>query len=239
VPEPRSGRGIIRQGPESCDRCIDIERAQWIEIVNAIDSIPCASSNTLCTSIEVDKLLLPAADGKVGIEAKRRAPDSRIIARVSVQHGREKTLRVKQCLLYAANSHEIRPPIRRIRWQPNSPIAVRRFSPASPRGSARVPTAETVLGADNTWFLMRERLSGKKNARFKEPSLPKGFRPRGGADAAPRAPLDRHRAFYTAHHFPRDLRFASEYEKSRLYKTTHPLQHRMQRLRLRACEGQR
>jgi hypothetical protein len=58
-----------------------------------------------------------------------------------------------------------------------------------------VPTAETVLGADNTWFLMRERLSGKKNARFKEPSLPKGFRPRGGADAAPRAPLDRHRAF--------------------------------------------
>jgi SRSO17 transposase len=43
-------------------------------------------------------------------------------------------------------------------------------------------------------FLMRERLSGKKNARFKEPSLPKGFRPRGGTDAAPRTPLDRYRA---------------------------------------------
>jgi len=43
-------------------------------------------------------------------------------------------------------------------------------------------------------FLMIERLSGKKNARFKEPSLPKGFRPRGGADAAPRTPFNRHRA---------------------------------------------
>jgi SRSO17 transposase len=46
-------------------------------------------------------------------------------------------------------------------------------------------------------FLMRERLSGKKNsARFKEPSLPQSLRPRGSrADAAPRAMVDRHRAF--------------------------------------------
>jgi SRSO17 transposase len=43
-------------------------------------------------------------------------------------------------------------------------------------------------------FLMRERLSGKKNAaRFKEPALPEGFRPPGaGTDAAPRTSLDRH-----------------------------------------------
>ena len=43
-------------------------------------------------------------------------------------------------------------------------------------------------------FLMRERLSGKKNAtRFKQPALPEGFRPRGaGTDAAPRTSLDRH-----------------------------------------------
>jgi len=44
-------------------------------------------------------------------------------------------------------------------------------------------------------FLMRERLSGaKKNAdRFTEPALPQGFRPRGaGADATPRAKLNRH-----------------------------------------------
>lgn len=45
-------------------------------------------------------------------------------------------------------------------------------------------------------FLMLGRLSGKKNsARFKEPPVPKGFRPRGsGADAAPRTRLHRHRA---------------------------------------------
>ena len=42
-------------------------------------------------------------------------------------------------------------------------------------------------------FLMLERLAFKKNAvRFKEPALPKGFRPRGsGADAASRAVVDR------------------------------------------------
>jgi SRSO17 transposase len=45
-------------------------------------------------------------------------------------------------------------------------------------------------------FLMLERLSGKKNsARFKEPPLPNGFRPRGsGSDAAARAVVNRHRA---------------------------------------------
>ena len=45
-------------------------------------------------------------------------------------------------------------------------------------------------------FLMRERLSGKKNsARFKEPPVPKSFRPRGsGSPAAPRTRVDRHRA---------------------------------------------
>lgn len=45
-------------------------------------------------------------------------------------------------------------------------------------------------------FLMLERLSGKKNsARFKEPALPQGFRPRGaGPDAAARAVVDRQRA---------------------------------------------
>jgi SRSO17 transposase len=45
-------------------------------------------------------------------------------------------------------------------------------------------------------FLMLERLSGKKNsARFKEPPLPAGFRPRGaGTDAASRTQLHRHRA---------------------------------------------
>jgi len=45
-------------------------------------------------------------------------------------------------------------------------------------------------------FLMRERLSGKKNSvRFKEPPVPEAFRPRGsGAHAAPRALVDRHRA---------------------------------------------
>lgn len=45
-------------------------------------------------------------------------------------------------------------------------------------------------------FLMLERLRGKKNsARFKEPSVPKGFRPRGSAsDAAAQSRLDRHPA---------------------------------------------
>jgi SRSO17 transposase len=45
-------------------------------------------------------------------------------------------------------------------------------------------------------FLMLERLSGKKNAaRFKKPSLPKSFRPRGArAAAAPRTKLHRHPA---------------------------------------------
>ena len=45
-------------------------------------------------------------------------------------------------------------------------------------------------------FLMLERLSGKKNAaRFKEPPVPEGFRPRGsGSDAASPALVDRHRA---------------------------------------------
>lgn len=48
-------------------------------------------------------------------------------------------------------------------------------------------------------FLMLERLSGKKNsARFKEPSVPKDFRPRGsGPDATARAVVDRHRALPT------------------------------------------
>jgi len=45
-------------------------------------------------------------------------------------------------------------------------------------------------------FLMLERLAGKKNsARFKEPPLPKRFRPRGSRPpAASRAVVDRHRA---------------------------------------------
>jgi hypothetical protein len=45
-------------------------------------------------------------------------------------------------------------------------------------------------------FLMLERLSGKKkSARFKEPPLPEGFRPRGaGTDAASRTQFHRHRA---------------------------------------------
>jgi SRSO17 transposase len=43
-------------------------------------------------------------------------------------------------------------------------------------------------------FLMLERLRGKKNAaRFKQPSLPKDFRPRGsGSDAASHPVVDRH-----------------------------------------------
>lgn len=43
-------------------------------------------------------------------------------------------------------------------------------------------------------FLMLERLSGKKNAaRFKEPALPKNFRPRGSASSAtPRPLVNRH-----------------------------------------------
>jgi len=45
-------------------------------------------------------------------------------------------------------------------------------------------------------FLMLERLRGKKNtARFKQPSLPKDFRPRGsGSDAASQPMVDRRRA---------------------------------------------
>lgn len=45
-------------------------------------------------------------------------------------------------------------------------------------------------------FLMLERLRGKKNAaRFKQPSLPKDFRPRGsGTNAASQPLVDRHRA---------------------------------------------
>ncbi|MGH9817718.1 MAG: IS701 family transposase [Candidatus Acidiferrales bacterium] len=45
-------------------------------------------------------------------------------------------------------------------------------------------------------FLMLERLRGKKNAaRFKQPSLPKDFRPRGsGSDAASQSVVDRQRA---------------------------------------------
>jgi SRSO17 transposase len=43
-------------------------------------------------------------------------------------------------------------------------------------------------------FLMLERLSGKKKRSIQRTFLPKGFRPRGGANAAPRTPLDRHRA---------------------------------------------
>ena len=45
-------------------------------------------------------------------------------------------------------------------------------------------------------FLMLERLRGKKNAAgFKQPSLPKDFRPRGaGSDAASQSVVDRHRA---------------------------------------------
>jgi SRSO17 transposase len=45
-------------------------------------------------------------------------------------------------------------------------------------------------------FLMLERLRGKKNsARFKEPAVSKGFRPRGSAaDAAAQSALHRHRA---------------------------------------------
>lgn len=44
-------------------------------------------------------------------------------------------------------------------------------------------------------FLMLDRLLGKKNsARFKEPPVPKSFRPRGSrSDAAPRARVDCHR----------------------------------------------
>jgi SRSO17 transposase len=45
-------------------------------------------------------------------------------------------------------------------------------------------------------FLILERLAGKKNAaRFKEPPVPEGYRPRGSrADAASPAMVDRHRA---------------------------------------------
>jgi len=41
-------------------------------------------------------------------------------------------------------------------------------------------------------FLMLERLSGKKNARFEEPALPESYRPRGSrSDATSRAVVDR------------------------------------------------
>ena len=52
-------------------------------------------------------------------------------------------------------------------------------------------------------FLMLERLRGKKNtARFKQPSLPKDFRPRGsGSNAASQPMVDRHRALSARAHY--------------------------------------